>query len=154
MLCMYLYFVFVSCICIFCIYILIRLDCKIAAFYGFLFLKFSFFFLWFLLWFSSFLFLYCFAAVQHISTNWELQFSLVSLLLFLLLLVFSLCYIFNAYTRAEDSQYVPIRWGNHSLRMLMNPLPGYSDLRVPEVSYIFLCFLFFCICFCIWFVLL
>lgn len=136
MLCMYLYFVFVSCICIFCIYILIRLDCKIAAFYGFLFLKFSLFFLWFLLWFSSFLFLYCFAAVQHISTNWELQFSLVSLLLFLLLLVFSLCYIFNAYTLAEDSQYVP-----HTLTCVMNPLPGYSDLRVPEVTYIFM-FLF------------
>lgn len=152
MLCMYLYFVFVSCICIFCIYILIRLDCKIAAFYGFLFLKFSLFFLWFLLWFSSFLFLYCFAAVQHISTNWELQFSLVSLLLFLLLLVFSLCYIFNAYTLAKDSQYVPHSHTNNCVVVVeIIPLPGYSDLRVPEVTYIFM---FFCICFCIWFVLL
>lgn len=159
-LCYVCIFVFCFCFCILYMYFVVyifsfRLDCKIAAFYGFHFLKFPFF-LWFLLWFSSFpfpfpLLLCCSSTLFHKLWNYNFHLFRCCSFFLLLLLVFSLCYIQCIYPRRGFGiRAVPLTH-THTCVIVMEIIPslcqGIQIFGLSEVTYNFMffvsCFLVF-----------
>lgn len=150
-LCYVCIFVFCFCFCILYMYFVVyifsfRLDCKIAAFYGFHFLKFPFF-LWFLLWFSSFpfpLLLCCSSTLFHKLWNYNFHLFRCCSFLLLLLLVFSLCYIQCIYPRRGFGIRAVPHTHTHVLYLWKSFLPSARVFRssvYPKLP-IILCFLF------------